>query len=846
MNLLVAQSGLWHWLTTNERQGEGELRFQWAALPESWGVFVWLLLAGIVAFGIVWMYVREAGSTSARGRAILTGLRLTTVFLLILLLFKPSVFYQQVSIVRPAIAVLRDNSISLVRGDQYKDADTAKRLAEVSGFGQDRIAAGEISRQQLVDRLTGSGNPELLRKIRLKANLNVRDFSVNTTKAGSMMTIFEKAISQSAAEDPAPDAASSIAPLACNGAGTDLWQALRDALDSGDQLAGIVIVSDGQHNGSEDPRVMAKRAGELEIPVFTIGVGDPNPRRNFSVEEVFVRSQVYPGESFEIESLVQANLPENDSARGTEMEVALLQRSVGSDGKAVGQGTEVAKQNVAVPAIGSRIRVDFDHVIAEPGNYVFSVVARSTGQEETEADNTKTSRAVQVVNEQIRVLLIAGQPNWEYIQLQRLLQRDPTVSLSCWLQSMDPTRPQEGDESISALPRSLLDIGQYNMVIMIDPNPEEFDSEWVANLQEYVRNQSGGLMYMAGSQYAAEFLTMNRLSGLRDMLPVRFGDSASITASQIIAEASDSGVGSMQIVKHNLDHPIMSFHTNLAENEMRWSQFRGFAWNFPTISAKPNSRVLIEAGTGPNLEDNQPVLVTGPFGGGNVVYFGFMGTWLWRSAGVQAQYFDRFWIQVVRYLVENRSLQGSRRGFVDSDMTEYELGGRITLLARIKDEQFKPLIAEFIPVVMTDDAGRIQKLNLQPVPGQPGQYEGSLLASRTGTFSANFDVPGVTNAAELFEAAAFRVVPPSVELDSDWLDEPMMQDIAALSGGSYLPLDRINELPELLPRLETRAEFNSPSQPAWDLNRLRRYGAYLLVLTLLCAEWGLRKWYRMM
>jgi len=842
MNLLVAQSGFWDWLTTSEQRGEGELRWQWAGLPESWGVFVWLVLTGIAVFGIVWMYRRETGVASKRARWVLATLRVATILSLVMLLLRPSVFYQQVSIVRPVIAVLRDNSISIVRGDQYKDGNLPGRLAAISGFEKDRIASGEITRQQLVERLVGAGNPDLIKQIRLKANLDVRDFSVNTVKAGSMMTLFEKP----GTANETPDATLLIAELTCNGAGTDLWQALRDAIDSGDRLAGIVLVSDGQHNGSEDPRTMAKRAGELEVPVFTIGVGDPNPRRNFSVEEVFVRSQVYPGESFEIESLVQANLPDNDSARGQEMEVVLLQQTIGSDGKPVGQGTSVAKQNVSVPATGSRMRIDFDHTVMEPGNYLFAVVATAIGQEETDVDNTRSSRPVQVIDEQIRVLLVSGQPNWEYIQLQRLLQRDPTVSLSCWLQSMDPSRPQEGNEPITNLPRSLVEIGQYNVVILIDPNPEEFDSEWIATIQNYCRNQGGGLLFMAGSQFSAEFLTMNRLGGIREMLPVRFGDSASITASQIIAEANDRGIGSMQVVRHSLDHAIMSFHKDLSENEMRWSQFPGFAWNFPTMSAKPNSRVLIEAGTGPNLEDNEPVLVTGPYGAGNVVYFGFMGTWLWRSVGVQAQYYDRFWIQVVRYLVENRSLQGSRRGIVDSDMTEYELGSRITLTARIKDEQFQPLIAEFIPLVLTDNDGRIQKLNLQPVPGQAGQYEGSLLASRTGTFSANFDVPGVSNAAELFEPASFRVVPPSVELDSDWLDESMMRDIAAFSGGEYLPLDRIGELPDLLPKLETRAEFNSPSQPAWDLNRLTRFGMFLIPLILLCTEWGLRKWFRMM
>ena len=117
----------------------------------------------------------------------------------------------------------------------------------------------------------------------------------------------------------------------------------------------------------------------------------------------------------------------------------------------------------------------------------------------------------------------------------------------------------------------------------------------------------------------------------------------------------------------------------------------GVYWNFPAIAAKPTARVLLERGDQVNSEGNPPLLVDGRFGAGTVMYMGFQDTWRWRSVGVQAQYFDRFWIQLVRYMVENRSLQGSRRGFIDAEKNEFELGDRITLIGRVLDSSFKPL-----------------------------------------------------------------------------------------------------------------------------------------------------------
>ncbi len=175
--------------------------------------------------------------------------------------------------------------------------------------------------------------------------------------------------------------------------------------------------------------------------------------------------------------------------------------------------------------IGGRIRVDFDHVLNRPGKYLFSVVVDPLDDETETDDNQKLSAEMEVVDEKVKVLLISGLPSWDYQQVQRLLQRDQSVSLSCWLQSLDETRPQEGNESISRLPRTIEELGQFNVVIMMDPNPAEFDREWIELLKDFCEYKAGGVLFMAGPQFTSEYLTMNRLREIRDLLPVRFGDN---------------------------------------------------------------------------------------------------------------------------------------------------------------------------------------------------------------------------------------------------------------------------------------------------------------------------------
>ena len=173
-------------------------------------------------------------------------------------------------------------------------------------------------------------------------------------------------------------------------------------------------------------------------------------------------------------------------------------------------------------------------------------------------DNERLSSELEVVDEKVRVLLIAGEPTWDYQHVRILLERDSNISVSCWLQSMDDTRPQEGNEQIQRLPRTIEELGKYNVVLMMDPNPNEFDADWVDMLKTFCRNKAGGVFYMAGPKFTSEFLTLNRLGGVRDILPVRFGNTDFIATNQALATATNDKPGRLLLVSHNMDHPVLS------------------------------------------------------------------------------------------------------------------------------------------------------------------------------------------------------------------------------------------------------------------------------------------------
>ena len=849
MNLIAENSGFLQWLVGERPDRSGTPALQWANLPESWGVFVLIAIIGLVCYGVFWLYKREIKTCPMPIKLLMAGIRLFVLLLLIALFLKPSLYFQKVDEVRPPIELLRDTSLSLARGDLYRNDEQGKMLSARTGMDAESIDGGSISRTELLNQAFEK-HPEILEQMRLKGPVHVVDFADGSSPYELIPSLTEKDLEErdkpvepdedSPVDDKQVEA--KLPELVASGAATDIWQALKNVLDGTTTPSSIVLLSEGQHNGNGDPLEMAEKAKSLDIPIYTIGVGDPNPPKNVAVKEVYVRNKAYPDEPFEIEAVVQTSRRNETNLPGR-LKIDLLEQRRDSSGK-FSQPTVVKSQDANVPEEGGRIRLNFEHVTNQPGKYIYTVRSETLPDETDTNDNELVSSRLEVVDEKVKVLLISGLPNWDYQQVYKLLQRDQTIDLSCWLQSMDETRPQEGNTPITRLPRTIEELGQYNVILLLDPNPSEFDDGWIELLKDFCEYKAGGVMFMAGPQFSSEFLTKTSLKSFREILPVRFGDLEEIVINEALASATDDRAGKMLLVPFNMDHPVMSFRSEPEENLKIWNLMPGIYWSFPASRAKPTARVLMERGDQVSADGNQPLLVSGRFGAGSVLYLGFQGTWRWRPIGLQAQYFDRFWIQVVRFLVETRSLQGSRRGFIDREKTEYELGERITLVARLLDEQFKPSKKPTFDAKIKSDDGREQTIKLKLLPNQEGRYEGTFPASRVGAYEATVKIGDESE--KLIDPVTFRVVSPSVETGSYWLNEKLLRDIADRSGGQYFRLDSIRKLPEVLPNTVERFTFNSPPEPLWDASSTLRWLIFLVPVVLLSIEWALRKWYKLL
>ncbi|MEM1069078.1 MAG: hypothetical protein AAGG48_24520 [Planctomycetota bacterium] len=822
---------------------DAEMRLVWTNVPSSWRVFVLIGVAVFVLYAVLFLYRREINTCPIWCKRFLSGIRLAALALLLAIFLGPAVAPIQKQTSYPNVALLRDASQSMNTEDRYLDDESAQIVANATDSSVSSIRSRRPSRTALLDEVLEREERKFIKEIEELGKLRLIDFGNDVIDVETRPIRKSDETEQETDEDN-PQTMEPVAALPKTDStqrGTDLYQAIAKTIND-DRTSAAIFFTDGQHtsneSGPDQLLAIAKSAGDEGIPLLFVGLGDPDPPRNLQVSEVYADPQVWRGDPFEIQVVLQAFGVESQTVI-----VTLFERKVLEDGKLSSTETELQRREVTIPDGGGQQRLIFSHTSASEGRFSYTARVTPIENELSEADNEPESPAeVKVLGEQARVLLVSGSPTWEFRGLQRVLTREKSVDVSCWLQTMDVKRQQDGNTAIDRLPVTREALFDYDVIILADPNPIEFDAAWLDLLKQFIGEHAGGFLYMAGPKYSGRFLASAKTRELRDVLPVGFGDVRAVEVQTLLA--SNARAWDLGVVSSNVDQPIMRFYPEPNRSLDQWKTLSGIYWSFPAQQAKPASRVLIEH-TDPTLrgaDGARPLLATGQYGSGRSVYIGFNGTWRWRQAGNNSEYYKRFWIQMVRYLIAGRTLEGKRRGTIEADRFRYQLGDRVNLLARLKDASYRPLALEQVSATIQTAGKDPVPFTLKPVPNQPGHYQSTLTARATGQHIVRVDVPNqlVSEKAPKIEAS-FSVSTPTVESNAVWLNKSLLSTLGQASGGGYFELNQLEQVIASIPDASRTIDVQGTPIPLWDTSRV-----LLILVGLLCIEWAVRKQFKLM
>jgi hypothetical protein len=443
---------------------------------------------------------------------------------------------------------------------------------------------------------------------------------------------------------------------------------------------------------------------------------------------------------------------------------------------------------------------------------------------------------VRALDNKVKVLLVAGGPSWDYRLLARLLTRDRTIELSCWLQSADTTAVRDGNKVIDHLPTTREELLNYDCIILMDPQTGDFITPWAENIEPLVTVNGGGFLYIAGRKNTPRFAHESDARALLDLLPVVF-DAAE--ADLLINELGhfQETAWPLKIPPNAANHSVLTLADDPQLNRRVWAQLPGLYWHYPVQREKPVATVLFRH-SNPRMRNSyggHVLLATQFLGPGRIGYLAFNSTWRWRRCG--EEYFNRFWIKLLRHLVEGRLLSGQRRGTLQTDREDYRVGQPVRLEAHLLDKHNRPFDAEQVEADVLRNNRTAETIQLKQQPDRDGWYTGHFIPTKQGKHSIHIELVDAPENQPSSIHTEVTVGRTNLEFQNTRMNRAALQQLAASSAeGKYLDINEAEQLVSLIPDQTTSLVVASRPVSLWD-----HWWTFVLLVGLLTTEWLIRK-----
>lgn len=799
-------------------------QLEWSGAPQGWLRLLGLALVVAGLYAVFWLYRREGRTgASPRVRFTLAAIRCIVLLALVLIWLHPVWATYTIHRTPAATLVFVDRSASMTIADEPAPPGAAR------GDG----ATGPATRAERVLQLLCDNDASWLRRLHAKNQLSVYTFGDAPVRLDLRLDAAVPEAS-TAGRQLADSLAVQLAPTA---GATDLGAALLAAAnDLGDTpVAACIVLSDGALNAGLDEAESAAAAAQFGAPVYAVAAGQPHDPPNLRIDSFSAPASAALEDPLEIRATASAT----GLAPGP-LRIDLRCRSL-TDG-AADEVIASREVEVAAPDRGAQsAEVLFRVQPAAAGAFVYRVVVRPAEGEAAISDNER-SAIVRVLDEKLRVLLVAGRRSYDYHYVGTLLERDRSVEVSCWLQSADAQAVRDGDRILESLPRKPEELLAYDAILLLDPNPAELDSAWAITLRRFVDEFGGGVLVQAGSHFTGRLLRDPRLEELLTLLPVTPDPDADVRLSE--QGAYHTRAAPIEVTPQAWVHPLTQFAPDARPTRAVWDALPGLWWHYPVLREKPLATVLLRAGAKSASASEGPILLAvQPFGAGRAAFLGFDGTWRWRATAEAC--FDRFWVQMVRYLAQTRRQSGTKRGTILLDRDPIEVGQFVQIEARVLDDRFEPWFEPQIEAELTLHDADARSLALTAIAGRPGWYAGRFKADRAGPARLRIglstpqtDAPGAARQDSEREIDKHFFVLAS---DLEWrVLRQRSEALAALSArsppGRVLTIDQARNLPEEIQNAARESRPRGPEDPLWD-------NGYVLALIvgLLCVEWWVRR-----
>ncbi len=576
--------------------------------------------------------------------------------------------------------------------------------------------------------------------------------------------------------------------LSFTAAETDIGRALQQVYDAETQrnLRAVVLVSDGVFTSGKNPLYAAQALG---VPVHVVAVGDSTEKKDVLISRVLANSIAY----------LESTLPVDVTVRSAGFDGGRTRVTLSEGGRELGSTMLDLRPGV------NEYPLSFTYSPRQEGVRKLTVRVDPLKGELTTRNNTRAF-FVKVLKSRMNVVIVASAPSPDVSLLQRELGKDRNITAKLFVQ-----RGGGGWYDGAPSAKSFLDAD----VVMLAGFPTARNDISVLRLIAEAMEKKAVPLFLLPAR-TTDYATLRQ--GLDTWLPYEMVQSRP-NETEVFFERSESA---------RLD-PILA--TGIPPES--WGKLPPLFKTESSFRTRAGAEMLGTMKLN-NISFNEPLLLSRKLGRGKVLAWTAYGLWRWELAYdvLDGELPGRLISNAVRWLTTREDDKQVRitpaREFFDS-------GEEVELFAQVYNASYEPVDNAAVSVTVTRGE-ETRELMLSPLGA--GRYSGKLDVSEEGdyAFSGKAELDGRTLGTD---RGRFAVGELNIEFQDTRMNNVLLRQIAAATGGRYFTIDDVAGLPAAVSGSDsfTPADRIIKSDiQLWNL-------VWLLALAVLlfAIEWYLRK-----
>ncbi len=567
--------------------------------------------------------------------------------------------------------------------------------------------------------------------------------------------------------------------LSPRGTSTQLGSAIQYVINKerGGPIAGIVVLTDGRSNAGVQPARAIAAASNAGIPIFPVGIGSIETPKNIKVADIQAPPKVFPSDKFKVKGIIKSY-----GLAGKTVRVTL----VSVDEKEEEAETVEDETMVRLLADGQANPVEFEVARLEQGKRRYTIRSEAIEGDLDLRDNQRAAM-VEIIERQTKVLLIAGGPNREFRFLRNQLYRDKDILLHVWLQSAKPGADQESDVLLHEFPQTRDGVFFYDCIVAFDPDWRDFSDDQTNLLERWVAEQAGGLVVVAGPVNTPEWTRRPRgdqaIDMVRRLYPVSFYSQG--TAQLKLGRFGGAQPFPLGFSREGRASEFLWLGDSATDSQLNWDRFAGVFGYYAVNEPKAGADVLANfADPQTAVDDRLPIYLASHFYGAGRVFFQASGE-MWRIRSLEVEYFQQYYLKLIRWVSQGRLLRDSTRGVLLTDRERCWMGDQVVVQAILRDPQDEPLIANSVlaSVLRPDGTSQEVKLDATKNAVRPGTFSGQFTAGSEGDYRINLPIPASPDLEVL--SATVQANIPDLEKEQPQRNDALLSELAEKTHGHF-------------------------------------------------------------